>query len=125
MRTGDIGIMGRGRLHAHRGPQEGYDPGQRLQRLSQRARAGGGAVPGVLECAAVGVPDEAQGEAIKIFVVRSDPALTEDEVAPLPRPADRLQAPRYIEFRDELPKTNVGRYCGANCAPTPEILLSI
>ena len=66
--------------------------------------------PGVLECAAVGVPDEAQGEAIKIFVVRSDPALTEDEVAR--HCHDQLtgyKRPRYIEFRDELPKTNVGK----------------
>jgi acyl-CoA synthetase (AMP-forming)/AMP-acid ligase II len=56
------------------------------------------------------VPDEAQGEAIKIFVVRSDPALTEDEVAR--HCHDQLtgyKRPRYIEFRDELPKTNVGK----------------
>ena len=66
--------------------------------------------PGVVECAAIGVPDEKQGEAIKVFVVRKDPALTEDEVARHCR--DNLtgyKVPKYIEFRDELPKTNVGK----------------
>jgi long-chain acyl-CoA synthetase len=49
--------------------------------------------PGVVECAAVGVPDEKQGEAIKVFVVRRDPALTEDaDAAVLPLAAHRLQA---------------------------------
>jgi long-chain acyl-CoA synthetase len=66
--------------------------------------------PGVVECAAIGIPDEKQGEAIKVFVVRKDPALTEDEVARHCR--DNLtgyKVPKYIEFRDELPKTNVGK----------------
>jgi acyl-CoA synthetase (AMP-forming)/AMP-acid ligase II len=66
--------------------------------------------PGVVECAAIGVPDEKQGEAIKVFVVRKDPAVTEDEVARHCR--DNLtgyKVPKYIEFRDELPKTNVGK----------------
>ena len=66
--------------------------------------------PGVVECAAVGVPDEKQGEAIKVFVVKSDPTLTEDDVARYCR--DNLtgyKLPKYIEFRDELPKSNVGK----------------
>ena len=66
--------------------------------------------PGVVECAAVGVPDEKQGEAIKVFVVKSDPSLTEDLVAQHCR--DNLtgyKLPKYIEFRDELPKSNVGK----------------
>ncbi len=66
--------------------------------------------PGVLECAAIGVPDEKQGEAIKVFVLRSDPALTEQDV--LRYCHDNLtgyKRPRHIEFRDELPKTNVGK----------------
>jgi long-chain acyl-CoA synthetase len=66
--------------------------------------------PGVLECAAVGVPDEKQGEAVKIFVVRSSPSLTEDDVARFCH--DNLtgyKRPKYVEFRDELPKTNVGK----------------
>ncbi|MBC5783963.1 AMP-binding protein [Ramlibacter sp. USB13] len=66
--------------------------------------------PGVVECAAVGIPDEKQGEAIKVFVVKNDPALTEDTVARHCR--DNLtgyKQPKYIEFRDELPKSNVGK----------------
>ncbi|HMP11326.1 AMP-binding protein [Hydrogenophaga sp.] len=66
--------------------------------------------PGVLECAAVGVPDERQGEAVKLFVVRSDPSLREEDVARYCH--DNLtgyKRPKYIEFRDELPKTNVGK----------------
>jgi len=66
--------------------------------------------PGVIECAAVGVPDEKQGESIKVFVVRSDVTLTEEDIAKYCR--DNLTGykhPKYIEFRDELPKTNVGK----------------
>ncbi|WP_272867954.1 long-chain-fatty-acid--CoA ligase [Azohydromonas sediminis] len=67
-------------------------------------------MPGVLECAAVGVPDEKSGEAVKLFVVRRDPTLTEDDVARYCR--DNFTAykrPKHIEFRDELPKSNVGK----------------
>ena len=66
--------------------------------------------PGVLECAAVGVPDERQGEAIKVFVVRSDPALTAEDVGRYCH--DNLtgyKRPHHIEFRADLPKTNVGK----------------
>ena len=66
--------------------------------------------PGVVECAAVGVTDSMQGEAIKVFVVRNDPLLTEEAVARFCH--DNLtgyKRPKYIEFRDELPKTNVGK----------------
>lgn len=65
---------------------------------------------GVLEVAAIGVPDEKSGEAVKVFVVRKDPALTEDRIKAYCR--DNLtgyKQPRYIEFRTELPKTNVGK----------------
>ena len=66
--------------------------------------------PGVVECAAIGVPDEKQGEAIKVFVVRNDPTLTEESVASHCRQnLTGYKIPRYIEFRDELPKTNVGK----------------
>lgn len=67
-------------------------------------------LPGVLECAAVGVPDEKSGESVKLFVVKSDPTLSEEEVAAYCR--DNFTAykrPRVIEFRDELPKSNVGK----------------
>ncbi|MBB4845515.1 long-chain acyl-CoA synthetase [Paucibacter oligotrophus] len=66
--------------------------------------------PGVLECAAVGVPDARSGEAVKLFVVKSDPALAEEDLSAYC--LDQLTAykrPKYIEFRDELPKSNVGK----------------
>ena len=65
---------------------------------------------GVLECAAIGIPDPKQGEAIKVFVVRSSPTLSESDV--LRYCEDNLtgyKRPKYIEFRDELPKSNVGK----------------
>ena len=66
--------------------------------------------PGVVECAAVGVPDEKQGEAIKMFVVKSDPVLSEEDVARYCRQnLTGYKLPKYIEFRDELPKSNVGK----------------
>jgi long-chain acyl-CoA synthetase len=66
--------------------------------------------PGVLECAAVGVPDEHSGEAVKLFVVKKDPALTERDLMDYCK--DQLtgyKKPKYIEFRTDLPKTNVGK----------------
>ena len=66
--------------------------------------------PGVLECAAVGVTDDRAGEAVKLFVVKSDPTLSEEDIASWCR--DNFTAykrPKYIEFRDELPKSNVGK----------------
>jgi long-chain acyl-CoA synthetase len=66
--------------------------------------------PGVLECACVGVPDANSGEAVKLFVVRKDPNLTKEQL--LDYCKEQLTAykkPKYIEFRDELPKTNVGK----------------
>jgi len=69
-----------------------------------------GLLPGVVECAAVGVPDEKSGEAVKLYVVRRDPTLSEDDVARYCR--DNFTAykrPKIIEFRDSLPKTNVGK----------------
>lgn len=66
--------------------------------------------PGVVECAAVGVADEKQGEAIKVFVVKNDPILTEEDVAKFCRQnLTGYKVPKYIEFRDDLPKTNVGK----------------
>jgi long-chain acyl-CoA synthetase len=66
--------------------------------------------PGVLECAVVGVPDEHSGEAVKVFVVRRDPALTEAALMEYCKAQfTGYKKPKYIEFRDELPKTNVGK----------------
>ncbi|HBI71297.1 MAG TPA: long-chain fatty acid--CoA ligase [Massilia sp.] len=66
--------------------------------------------PGVLECAVVGVPDEHSGEAVKVFVVRKDPNLTESALQEYCKAQfTGYKKPKYIEFRDELPKTNVGK----------------
>jgi long-chain acyl-CoA synthetase len=66
--------------------------------------------PGVVECAAIGVPDEKSGEAVKVFVVRKDPGLTEAALMEFCKEhLTGYKKPRYIEFRDELPKTNVGK----------------
>jgi long-chain acyl-CoA synthetase len=66
--------------------------------------------PKVLECAAIGIPDDRSGEAVKIFVVRKDPSLTEQEVADYCREQlTGYKKPKYIEFRSELPKSNVGK----------------
>lgn len=66
--------------------------------------------PGVVECAAVGVADTKQGEAIKVFVVKSDAMLTEEDVSKFCRQnLTGYKIPKYIEFRDELPKSNVGK----------------
>jgi long-chain acyl-CoA synthetase len=66
--------------------------------------------PGVLEVACVGVPDQHSGEAVKLYVVRKDPMLTEgDLVAYCKEQFTGYKRPKYIEFRDSLPKTNVGK----------------
>ena len=110
MRTGDIGIM----------DAEGYT--RIVDRKKDMIIVSGFNVfpselenlistcPGVVECAAVGIPDTLQGETIKVFVVRNDPLLTEEVVARFCH--DNLtgyKRPKYIEFRDELPKSNVGK----------------
>ena len=65
---------------------------------------------GVLECAVIGVPDDKQGEAIKVFVVRSEGSLSEDDVVNFcQKNLTGYKRPKYIEFRDELPKSNVGK----------------
>jgi len=110
MRTGDVGIM----------DEEGYF--RIVDRKKDMIIVSGFNVfpselenvismcPGVIECAAIGIPDSMQGEVIKVFVVRSDSMLTEDAVARYCH--DNLtgyKRPKYIEFRDELPKSNVGK----------------
>jgi long-chain acyl-CoA synthetase len=68
------------------------------------------ACPGVLECAAIGVPDEKTGEAVKLVVIRKDPQLTEAQILAYCREnMTAYKQPRVIEFRDELPKTPVGK----------------
>ncbi|MYM29633.1 long-chain-fatty-acid--CoA ligase [Duganella sp. CY15W] len=66
--------------------------------------------PGVLEVACIGVPDKNSGEAVKLFVVRKDPNLTAEELLDFCKhELTAYKKPKYIEFRDELPKTNVGK----------------
>ncbi|MGJ7900853.1 long-chain fatty acid--CoA ligase [Lysobacter sp. 1R34A] len=67
-------------------------------------------MPGVLEVAAVGVPDEKSGEAVKVVIVKKDPALTAEDVKAHARiNLTGYKHPRFVEFRTELPKTNVGK----------------
>jgi len=66
--------------------------------------------PGVLEVAAVGVPDAASGEAVKLFVVKKDEGLTEQALREFcAQNLTGYKKPKYIEFRKDLPKTNVGK----------------
>src|SRR3954466_11514408 len=66
--------------------------------------------PGVLECAVVGVPDPHSGEVPKVYVVKKDPQLTEQDVLEhCRRELTGYKRPKYVEFRSELPKTNVGK----------------
>jgi long-chain acyl-CoA synthetase len=67
-------------------------------------------LPGVFEVAAVGVPDQHSGEAVKLFIVKKDPALTEKDVIEFCKEQlTGYKRPKLIEFRTELPKTNVGK----------------
>ena len=109
-RTGDIGIM----------DEQGYT--RIVDRKKDMIAVSGFKVypneveaviashPGVLECAVVGVPDEHSGEAVKAFVVKKDQALTEQQLIDWCR--EKLtgyKRPHSVEFRDELPKSNVGK----------------
>jgi long-chain acyl-CoA synthetase len=110
MRTGDIGIM----------DESGYT--KIVDRKKDMIIVSGFNVfpnelenvislcPGVVECAAIGIADDKQGEAIKVFVVKNDPTLTEEAVGEFCRQnLTGYKRPKYIEFRDDLPKTNVGK----------------
>ena len=67
-------------------------------------------IDGILEAAAIGIPDERSGEAVKIFAVRKDASVTEQDVLDYCREnLTGYKRPRTVEFRDELPKTNVGK----------------
>ena len=69
-----------------------------------------GSMPGVLEAACVGVPDDKQGEAVKLVIVRKDPALSEQQVRDYCRAnLTGYKQPKVVEFRGELPKIPVGK----------------
>ena len=110
MRTGDIGIM----------DEHGYT--KIVDRKKDMILVSGFNVfpselenvislcDGVLECAVIGVSDDKQGEAIKAFVVKDNPHLSEEDVAKYcQQNLTGYKRPKYIEFRDELPKSNVGK----------------
>src|SRR5690606_2724886 len=66
--------------------------------------------PGVFEAAAVGVPDPHSGEVVKLFVVRKSTDVSAEDIKRFCQlHLTRYKAPRYVEFRDELPKSNVGK----------------
>ena len=66
--------------------------------------------PGVLEVACIGLPDDKSGEVVKVFVVRKDPNLTEhDIIEHCKANLTSYKVPKFVEFRNELPKTNVGK----------------
>jgi len=68
------------------------------------------ACPGVMECAAIGIPDDKTGEAVKLFIVKKDPGLTEETVRAYCREnLTGYKNPKQIVFRDSMPKTNVGK----------------
>jgi long-chain acyl-CoA synthetase len=110
MKTGDVGIM----------DERGYT--KIVDRLKDMIIVSGFNVypnelentvslcPGVLECAAIGVPDEKTGEAIKLFIIKKDANLNEEDVKAYCRQTlTGYKMPKYIVFRDDLPKTNVGK----------------
>jgi long-chain acyl-CoA synthetase len=67
-------------------------------------------LPGVLECAVIGVPDEHTGEAVKLFVVKKDASLTVEQIqAYCKEQLTNYKRPKQIVFRAELPKSNVGK----------------
>ena len=69
-----------------------------------------GTLPGVLEVACVGVPDDKQGEAVKLVIVKRDPSLTEEQVREHCRTnLTGYKQPKVVEFRSDLPKTPVGK----------------
>lgn len=109
-RTGDVGIM----------DERGYT--KIVDRLKDMIIVSGFNVypnelenvvslcPGVLECAIIGVPDEKAGEAIKLFVIKKDPQLTEADVSAYCRQhLTGYKMPKHIVFREDFPKTNVGK----------------
>ena len=76
--------------------------------------------PKVLEVAAIGVPDTHSGEVVKVVVVKKDPTLTEKEVIEFAKKSlTNYKVPKYVEFRTELPKTNVGKVLRRALRDTP------
>jgi long-chain acyl-CoA synthetase len=67
-------------------------------------------LPAIRDAAAIGVPDEHSGEAVKLFVIRKDAALTEAQVIAHCRTLlTGYKVPKYVEFREDLPRSNIGK----------------
>jgi long-chain acyl-CoA synthetase len=109
-RTGDIGIMdetGRTRI-VDRKKDMITVSGFKVYPNEVEAVVSGH--PGVLECGVIGIPDPRTGEAVKLFVVKKEPNLTAaDLIAYCKTQLTPYKIPRLVEFRTELPKTNVGK----------------
>jgi long-chain acyl-CoA synthetase len=109
-RTGDIGVMdaqGRVRIIDRKKDMISVSG---FKVFPNEVEAVVASHPGVLECAAVGIPDARTGEAVKLFVVKKDPGLTERELlAFCHTQLTSYKVPKFVEFRTELPKTNVGK----------------
>ena len=78
--------------------------------------------PGVLECGAVGVPDDKSGEAVKVAIVRKDPALTKESVVEHCKlQLTGYKVPRHVEFRDALPKSPIGKVLRRELRDAPQL----
>ncbi|RLA05711.1 MAG: long-chain-fatty-acid--CoA ligase, partial [Gammaproteobacteria bacterium] len=67
-------------------------------------------LPGILECACIGIPDDSSGEAVKIFAVKKDPEISVDDIRDFCRKSlAGYKVPKHVEFIDELPKSSVGK----------------
>jgi long-chain acyl-CoA synthetase len=78
-------------------------------------------MPGILEVAAVGIPDEKSGEAVKLVVVKKDSSITADDIRSYCREElTGYKQPKVIEFRTELPKTNVGKILRRELRDSPK-----
>jgi len=109
-RTGDIGIMnGTGRIRIVDRKKDMISVSG-FKVYPNEVEAVVSSYPGVLECGVIGIPDPRSGEAVKLFVVKKDPNLTEaDLIAYCQTRLTPYKVPRQVEFRTELPKTNVGK----------------
>ena len=109
-RTGDIGVMdetGRTRIVDRKKDMISVSG---FKVYPSEVEAVVSSHPGVLECGVIGIPDPRTGDAVKLFVVRKDPNLTEaDLIAYCQTQLTPYKVPKLVEFRTELPKTNVGK----------------
>jgi long-chain acyl-CoA synthetase len=124
-RTGDIGVMdadGRFKIVDRKKDMISVSG---LKVFPNEVEAVYASHPGVLENAVIGVPDERTGEAVKLFVVKKDPNLkTEDLIKFGHTQLTNYKVPKQIEFRTELPKTNVGKILRRALRPDPDHKIS-